>query len=67
MNFLAYNASLPALSTGLFIILDVFDTIWTQLGLQIGQQLFVFLHVDEFQLVDWWDEQTMNENLDNQT
>ncbi|UZO14247.1 uncharacterized protein OCT59_005707 [Rhizophagus irregularis] len=40
----------------IFTISDVFESIYNHLGLKSNNQhLFVFLHIDEFQLIDEWE------------
>ncbi|CAG8655067.1 2737_t:CDS:2, partial [Paraglomus occultum] len=44
----------------MFKIANVFESIRDKLSLKTAHQLFVFLHVDEFQLVDRWDGEIVN-------
>jgi hypothetical protein len=39
-----------------FRVSNIFDYIKKHLGLQSGEQLFIFLHIDEFQSIYEWDE-----------
>ncbi|GBB93766.1 hypothetical protein RclHR1_22280002 [Rhizophagus clarus] len=45
----------------IFNISDVFVSIYDYLILQPNRQLFVFLHIDEFQLIDEWEFNAVNE------
>ena len=48
----------------MFNISNVFGSIYDHLNdliLQPNQQLFVFLHIDEFQLIDEWESVAVNE------
>ncbi len=38
----------------IFIISNVFECIYEHLNLQPEQRIFIFLHIDEFQLIDKW-------------
>ncbi|KAF0446450.1 crinkler family protein [Gigaspora margarita] len=63
--FVAKNYRMPfgsfrilALPYVRFFIIDVvLENIRRKLALKNTQQLFIFLHIDEFQLIDEWDEQ----------
>jgi hypothetical protein len=45
----------------IFKISNVFNCIYVHLNLQPNRQLFVFLHIDEFQLIDEWEFNAVNE------
>ncbi|GBB83569.1 hypothetical protein RclHR1_10260012, partial [Rhizophagus clarus] len=44
----------------IFKISNVFECIYEHLNLQPEQYLFVFLHIDEFQLIDQWEFNAVN-------
>ncbi|GBC05179.1 hypothetical protein RclHR1_06080008 [Rhizophagus clarus] len=45
----------------IFKISNVFECIYEHLNFQPNRQLFVFLHIDEFQLIDQWEIDAVNE------
>jgi hypothetical protein len=49
----------------IFNISGVFDFIADHLNINHEQQLFVFLHIDEFQLIDRWESVAVNERNKN--